>query len=96
MKREVVVVAGCRTAQGTFGGTLRDVPAHTLVQTPLLEVVKRAGVPASEVDNVIIGQVYQTSQALNIGRYCATPRAGRRWRRSTTACARSRRAPRRS
>ena len=71
MKREVVVVAGCRTAQGTFGGTLRDVPAHTLVQTPLLEVVRRAGVPASEVDNVIIGQVYQTSQALNIGRYCA-------------------------
>ncbi len=71
MKREVVVVAGCRTAQGTFGGTLRDVPAHVLVQTPLLEVVKRAGVPASEVDNVIIGQVYQTSQALNIGRYCA-------------------------
>ena len=71
MKREVVVVAGCRTAQGTFGGTLRDVPAHTLVQTPLLEVVKRAGVPASEVDNVIIGQVYQTSQALNIGRFCA-------------------------
>ncbi len=36
MKREVVVVAGCRTAQGTFGGTLRDVPAHTLVHTPLL------------------------------------------------------------
>ncbi len=47
MKREVVVVAGCRTAQGTFGGTLRDVPAHVLVQTPLLEVVG-----ASTEDNV--------------------------------------------
>ena len=71
MKREVVVVAGCRTAQGTFGGSLRDVPAHELLRTPLLEVVRRAGIDAEMVDNVIVGQVYQTSQALNIGRYCA-------------------------
>ncbi|MBP7611525.1 MAG: thiolase family protein [Steroidobacteraceae bacterium] len=71
MKREVVVVAGCRTAQGTFGGTLRDVPAHELVRTPLQQVVARAGVPAEVIDNVIVGQVYQTSQALNIGRFCA-------------------------
>jgi acetyl-CoA C-acetyltransferase len=71
MKREVVVVAGCRTAQGTFGGTLRDMPAHELVRTPLQQVVARAGVPAEVIDNVIVGQVYQTSQALNIGRFCA-------------------------
>ncbi len=71
MKREVVVVAGCRTAQGTFGGTLREVPAHELVRTPLQQVVARAGVPAEVIDNVIVGQVYQTSQALNIGRFCA-------------------------
>ena len=71
MKREVVVVAGCRTAQGTFGGTLRDVPAHELVRTPLQQVVARAAVPAEVIENVIVGQVYQTSQALNIGRFCA-------------------------
>ncbi|CAG0983798.1 acetyl-CoA C-acetyltransferase [Burkholderiales bacterium] len=71
MKREVVVVAGCRTAQGTFGGTLRDVPAHELVRTPLQQVVARAGVSAEAIETVIVGQVYQTSQALNIGRFCA-------------------------
>ena len=41
MTREVVVVAGCRTAQGTFGGTLRDVPAHELLRPALGEVVRR-------------------------------------------------------
>lgn len=69
--REVVLVAGCRTAQGTFGGTLRDVPAHTLAITPLLEVIRRAGIDASMVNTVVAGQVYQTSEALNVGRFCA-------------------------
>lgn len=69
--REVVLVAGCRTAQGTFGGTLRDVPAHELAVTPILEVIKRAGIDANLVNTVIVGQVYQSSEALNIGRFCA-------------------------
>jgi len=71
MTREVVVVAGCRTAQGTFGGTLRDVPAHELVRTPVREVVRRANVDPGVVNTIVCGQVYQTSQALNIGRFCA-------------------------
>ncbi|MCC6867831.1 MAG: thiolase family protein [Burkholderiales bacterium] len=71
MTREVVVVAGCRTAQGSFGGTLRDVPAHELVRTPVREVVRRANIDPAMVDTVVVGQVYQTSQALNIGRFCA-------------------------
>ena len=71
MSRDVVLVAGCRTAQGTFGGTLRDVPAHELARVTLVETIARSGVDAADVDLVIAGQVYQTSQALNIGRYCA-------------------------
>ena len=71
MTREVVLVAGCRTAQGTFGGTLRDVPAHELAVTTIREVMRRSGIDPGHVDNVIVGQVYQSSQALNIGRFCA-------------------------
>jgi acetyl-CoA C-acetyltransferase len=71
MTREIVVVDGCRTAQGTFGGTLRDVPAHELVRTPVREVVRRTGIDPTLIDTVIVGQVYQSSQALNIGRFCA-------------------------
>ena len=71
MTREIVVVDGCRTAQGTFGGALRDVPAHELVRTPVREVVRRAGIDPAIINTVIVGQVYQSSQALNIGRFCA-------------------------
>lgn len=71
MMREVVLVAGCRTAQGTFGGTLRDVPAHELAITAILEVIRRAGIDANILNTVTVGQVYQTSETLNIGRFCA-------------------------
>lgn len=71
MTREVVLVAGCRTAQGTFGGTLRDVPAHELAIAPILEVIRRAGIDANIVNTIVVGQVYQSSEALNIGRFCA-------------------------
>lgn len=70
MTREVVLVAGCRTAQGKFGGALRDTPAHELAIATMLDVIKRAGVDAGVVDTAIVGQVYQSSEALNIGRFC--------------------------
>ena len=71
MTREVVLVAGCRTAQGKFGGAFRDVPAHELAIATIVDVIRRAGVDASLVDTAIVGQVYQSSEALNIGRFCA-------------------------
>lgn len=71
MMREVVLVAGCRTAQGSFGGALRDVPAHELAMAVIVEVIKRAGIDANIVNTVVAGQVYQSSEALNIGRFAA-------------------------
>jgi acetyl-CoA C-acetyltransferase len=41
--REVVIVAGCRTAVGAFGGTLKDVPAIELGSLVMREALKRAG-----------------------------------------------------
>jgi acetyl-CoA C-acetyltransferase len=68
---EVVVVAGCRTAQGSFGGALREVPAHELGTTVLKTVVQQAGIDPQHVDMVAMGQVYQSSEALNVARFCA-------------------------
>lgn len=68
---EVVVVDGCRTAQGSFGGALREVPAHELATTVIREVVRRTAVDPRQVDLVTMGQVYQSSEALNIARFCA-------------------------
>ena len=42
--REVVIVSAVRTAIGTFGGSLKDVPAVELGAIVIKEAVKRAGV----------------------------------------------------
>ncbi len=41
--REVVIVSGARTAIGTFGASLKDVPAIKLGATAIREVLKRSG-----------------------------------------------------
>ncbi|MBN1153263.1 MAG: acetyl-CoA C-acetyltransferase, partial [Dehalococcoidia bacterium] len=41
--REVVIVSGCRTAIGTFGGSLKDVPAIDLGSMVMREALRRAG-----------------------------------------------------
>lgn len=41
--REVVIVGGCRTAVGAFGGTLKDVPAIELGALVMREALRRAG-----------------------------------------------------
>ena len=41
--REVVIVSGCRTAVGAFGGTLKDVPAIELGALVIRDALKRAG-----------------------------------------------------
>lgn len=41
--REVVIVSGARTAIGSFGGSLKDVPAVKLGSLVIREVLKRAG-----------------------------------------------------
>ncbi len=66
---DVVVVSACRTAQGNFGGSLRDAPAASLAATVMREAIRRAGISADQVDVAIMGQVYQTSEALNIARF---------------------------
>lgn len=65
------MVSGCRTAQGTFGGALRDVPAHELATTIVRAIVDRAGIDSARIGGVAMGQVYQTSEALNIARFAA-------------------------
>ncbi len=40
---EIVIASACRTAIGTFGGTLKDVPAAELGAIVVKEAVKRAG-----------------------------------------------------
>jgi acetyl-CoA C-acetyltransferase len=55
--REVVVVAGARTAIGDYGMALKDVPATKLGATAIKEAVARAKVDPASVGHVVMGSV---------------------------------------
>jgi acetyl-CoA C-acetyltransferase len=57
MTREVVVVAGVRTAVGDFGGSLKDFSPTQLGAMVVKEVVARAGVSTDQVGHVVFGHV---------------------------------------
>jgi acetyl-CoA C-acetyltransferase len=54
-----VIVSGARTPIGKFGGGFRDLPAVDLGAAAIGEAVRRAGIPADQIDYVIMGQVLQ-------------------------------------
>ncbi|MFD1436330.1 acetyl-CoA C-acetyltransferase [Kroppenstedtia eburnea] len=57
---EVLIVNGARTPFGSFGGALRDVSAEELGLVAAREAIRRAGFAASQVDNVVLGNVIQS------------------------------------
>jgi len=69
--RDAVICEPLRTPVGGFGGSLRDVPAHTLASTVIRALMERTGVPAEVVDDVLLGHCYPTSEAPAIGRVAA-------------------------
>ena len=70
--REVVVVSGVRTAIGTFGGSLKDIPPTQLGAAVVAEAMKRARVDGSEVGHVVFGHVVNTEpKDMYLGRVAA-------------------------
>ena len=68
--REVVIVAGARTAIGDFGGTLRDVPPMDLAQHMIKEVVARGKTQPEQINKVIFGCAFAPIEQ-NIARNAA-------------------------
>jgi acetyl-CoA C-acetyltransferase len=66
--KEAVIVSAVRTAVGTIGGTLRDMPAQDMAAVAVREAVARAGIPKEVINEVILGQTRQTTEASNIAR----------------------------
>ena len=69
--KEVVIVDGVRTAQGTLGGALKDVPAHRLGTIVTQALLERTKLDPTTVDEVIFGHCIQTSDAPNTARVIA-------------------------
>jgi acetyl-CoA C-acetyltransferase len=60
MAREVVVLSGVRTAIGSYGGSLKDIPPSELAAKCVKEAVRRAGIKAADVGHVVFGNVIHT------------------------------------
>jgi acetyl-CoA C-acetyltransferase len=65
------IVAPRRTAVGSFGGTLRPVPAADLAARVISAVVEASGADPERIDDVVIAQSYANSEAPCIGRWAA-------------------------
>lgn len=68
---DVVIVEACRTAVGSFGGSLKPLNAADLAEAVIKGVLDRSGVSGEVLDEVIMGQCRQSSDHSNIARYAA-------------------------
>ena len=69
--KEVYLVNMCRTAVGSFGGSLKGIPAVKLGALVIEEALKRAGVDKKDVDEVLFGNVLQAGLGQNPARQAA-------------------------
>jgi acetyl-CoA C-acetyltransferase len=69
--RQVVIASAARTAIGSFGGALKDLPATELGGLVIKEVLRRARIRPEKVDQVFMGNVLQAGQGQNPARQAA-------------------------
>ena len=69
--QDAVIIAGLRTAVGSFGGALSDIPAPTLGAAVIAALVERSGIDPQSVDEVIFGQVLTAGSGQNPARQAA-------------------------
>ena len=68
MSNDVVILAGARTAVGSFGGSLKGVPAVKLGEIVIREAIRRAKIQPEQVDETIMGCVLQAGLGQNVAR----------------------------
>src|SRR5260221_14737936 len=73
--RSVVLATPVRTAIGTFGGSIKEIPAPDLGAIAIGAAVERAGVKPDEIGTVVMGNVVQAGAKMNPARQAAM-RAG--------------------
>src|SRR3954471_1890036 len=70
-KGEFVIVSAVRTPIGRAGGSLKDINSSQLAAIVLREAVLRAGMEPQQIEEVILGEVRQTSESSNVARVAA-------------------------
>ncbi len=70
-RNDVVILGGARTPQGRLNGQLAGFSAVELGSKAIAAALERSGVPAENVDSVIMGQVIQAGAGQNPARQSA-------------------------
>ena len=70
-KDSVVIVSAKRSAIGSFCGSLSSLPAHEIGSEVIKDIIKKTAIDASEIDEVILGQVLTAGQGQNPARRAA-------------------------
>ncbi len=66
--KDVVIIAGCRTAIGAFGGTLQSLNGAVLASITMRETIRRAGIDPIQIDDIRYGCCMESPDTLNVAR----------------------------
>ena len=66
--KDVFIVSCCRTAIGSFGGALKDIPAAKLGSIAAKGAIERAGIDPGNIDEVMFGCVLTAGIGQNVAR----------------------------
>ncbi len=69
--KEVVICSPVRTPIGTYGGTLKDMPAVDLGSAVVRATLERAKVASKDIGTVVMGNVIQAGNKMNPARQAA-------------------------
>ncbi len=65
LTRSVIFAEPVRTAIGTFGGSLKDLPVADLGSVAIRAPIERAGVQPEEIGTVVMGNVVQAGTEMH-------------------------------
>jgi acetyl-CoA C-acetyltransferase len=69
--KDIYIISGCRTAIGSFGGSLKDISVSDLGAIVIKETINRAEISPNLVDEVLIGCILTAAQGQNVARQSA-------------------------
>ena len=71
MSKSVVITSATRTAVGSLGKALKNIPSEELGSAVIKEVIKRSNIKSSDIDETIMGQVLTGGTGQNPARQAA-------------------------
>jgi acetyl-CoA C-acetyltransferase len=71
MSEDIVIVSAVRTPIGRYGGAFKEISSGHLASTAIDEAIRRAKITPEQVDEVILGEVRQSTESSNVARVAA-------------------------